>query len=400
MKINLKFLLSNIILFTVGFTPIYSQSVFSTIGFGEIRYFLNSRSAGMGHLGLAVADDLSYNRLNPAASAEMKDTSFDAGYIFEGIKISQKNNNLSASLSRFNGASLSIKIKDGLVITGGLFPYSEYEFEFFSRIGDDNFSTGLLGNGGLSSATAGIGFRLSEKLSLGFSYNRIFGRLEEQTLIDFDDPDYIDTKDNIDKILHGNCFNFGLTYKINEKLKTGGFFSTGSKLGGRIEFKHVYEKTIESPEINANMPFSVGFGGIYTLNPKTILGADLLIFKGSQYKYNDQNVNFVKDAYRISVGTEITPSTRVFDDYLKKISYRFGFFTNSLYLKDIDNSSIREYFITGGLGLPFNRDRSRIDLSLEVGMRGSSDNDLASEKIIRLTAGFSSSETWFFRGKE
>jgi len=374
--------------------------VFSTIGFGEIRYFLNSRSAGMGHLGLAVADDLSYNRLNPAASAEIKDTSFDAGFIFEGIRINQQNNNFSASLSRFNGASLSIKIKDGLVITGGLFPYSDYEFEFFSRVGDDNFSTGLLGNGGLSSGTVGIGFRLSEKLSLGFSYNRLFGRLEEQTLIDFDDPDYIDTKDNIDKILHGNYFNFGLTYKISEKLRTGGFFSTGSKLGGRVEFKHIYEKTIESPKINANLPCSFGFGGIYTLNPKTILGADLLIFKGSQYKYNDQNVNFVKDAYRICVGTEITPSTRIFDDYFKKISYRFGFFTNSPYLKDIDNSSIKEYFITGGVGLPFNRNRSRIDLSLEVGMRGSRDNDLASEKIIRLTAGFSSNETWFFREKE
>ena len=397
MKIYLKYIFIYIVLIFLTSETIYSQSIFSTIGLGQIRYFINTRSTGMGYTGLAVNDELSYNRVNPANSTSIKNTSFGAGFVFEGIKISQKNNSLSSSLSRFNGGSLSIKIKDGIVITGGLYPYSDYEFEFYSRISDANYSTNLIGNGGLSAGSGGIGVKITEELSLGFSLNRLFGRLEEQTLIDFDDLDYIDTRDNVDKILYGNYFTSGFTYKISEKIKTGGFFSTGTKLNGRIEFKHIYEKAGESPKINIKLPYSFGLGGTYKLNPKTIFGADLLIFKGSQFKDNNADVDFVKDAYRICFGGEITPSSQIFDEYLKKMSYRVGFFVNSPYLKDIDNSPIKEYFITCGLGFPFNRNRARLDFALELGMRGSRNNDLASEKIIRFAAGFSSSEAWFLK---
>ena len=82
---------------------IYSQSMFSTIGLGEIRSFINVRSSGMGNVGLAYQDDISYNRLNPANSARLKDTSFNTSFVFTGLRISQKNNSFSSSLSIASG---------------------------------------------------------------------------------------------------------------------------------------------------------------------------------------------------------------------------------------------------------------------------------------------------------
>jgi len=397
MKIIFKIIFFCFVFLLIRFISLYSQSIFSTVGLGEIRYFINTRSTGMGHIGLATNDDLSYNRMNPAISAEIKDTSFNTGFVFEGVRISQKDNSLSSSLSRFNGASVSIKIRNGFIITAGLFPFSDYEYEFYSRADNVDYSIDLVGNGGLSSVRGGIGLRLLKRLTVGFSFNRLFGRLEEKTIIDFDDNDYTDTKDSIDKILYGNYFTSGFLFNINEKTRFGGFFSTGSKLNGRIEYLHIYGPSSGSPKIKIDLPYSFGLGWIYQLNLKTILGADLFIFKGSQLKYNGSSADFVQDAYKICFGGEITPSNNVFDDYIRRMSYRFGFFINSPYIKNIDNSSIKEYFIASGFGLPFYNNNARIDISIEFGTRGSGNKDLASEKIVRLSLGFSSNEKWFSR---
>jgi len=397
MKIIFKTIFFCFLFLLIRFISLYSQSIFSTVGLGEIRYFINTRSAGMGHIGLATNDNLTYNRMNPAISAEIKDTSFNTGFVFEGVRISQKDNSLSSSLSRFNGASVSIKIRNGFIITAGLFPFSDYEYEFYSRADNVDYSVDLVGNGGLSSVRGGIGLRLLKRLTVGFSVDRLFGRLEGKTIIDFDDEDYTDTKDSIDKILYGNYFTSGFLFNINENTRFGGFFSTGSKLNGRIEYIHIYGSSSDSPKINVDIPYSFGLGWIHQLNLRTIIGADLFIFKGSQLKYNGSNVDFAQDAYRICFGGEITPSNNLFDDYIKRMSYRFGFFVNSPYIKNIDDSSIEEYFISGGFGLPFYNNNARIDFSIEFGTRGSENKDLASERIVRLSLGFSSNEKWFSR---
>ncbi len=400
MKIIFKIIFFCFVFLLIRFISLYSQSIFSTVKLGEIRYFINTRSTGMGNIGLATNDDLSYNRMNPAISAEIKDTSFNTGFVFEGIRISHKDNSLSSSLSRFNGASVSIKIRHGFIISAGLFPFSNYEYEFNSRADNVDYSIDLVGNGGLSSVRGGIGLRLLKRLTIGFSVNRLFGRLEEKTIIDFDDKDYTNTKDSIDKILYGNYFTSGFLFNINENTRFGGFFSTGSKLNGRIEYLHIYGSSSDSPKINIDLPYSFGLGWVYQLNLKTILGADLFIFKGSQLKYNGSNADFVQDAYKICFGGEITPSNNIFDNYIKRMSYRFGFFINSPYIRNIDNSSIKEYFIASGFGLPFYNNNARIDIAIEVGTRGSGNKDLASERIVRLSLGFSSNEKWFSRDEK
>ena len=398
MKTIIKIILFYFVFLFTILTSLYSQSIFSTVGLGEIRYFINTRSTGMGHTGLASNDDLSYNRMNPAISAEIKDTSFNTGFIFEGIRISQKDNILSSSFSRFNGASVSIKIKNGFSITAGFFPFSDYEYEFNSRADNNEYSIGLIGNGGLSSIRGGIGLRLLERLTVGLSVNRLFGRLEEKIIINFDDEDYTDTKDSIDRFLYGNNFTSGFLLKINEKTNVGGFFTTNSKLNGRIEYLHIYGLINDSPKIKVNLPYSFGLGWVYRLNLNAILGADLFVFKGSQLKYNNTNVDFAQDAYKICFGGEITPSYNIFDNYIRRMSYRFGFFINAPYIKYIDNSSIKEYFVSSGFGLPFFNNNARVDVAIEFGTRGSTSDNFPSEKIFRLSLGFSSNERWFSRG--
>ncbi|MFC1557985.1 OmpP1/FadL family transporter [candidate division KSB1 bacterium] len=382
-------------------SPLFSQSLFSTLGLGKLNYFLNTRSAGMGNVGLAFSNNLTYNRMNPATSSGLKETSFNAGFVFEGMRVARTENSFNASLSRMNGASLSVKLLDGLVITGGLFPVSIYEYEFFSTEESDDYKMGITGNGGLSAGEIGIAYKVLENLSVGLSASRLFGRLEEKTIINFYDGSFIDTEDNIEKYLTGNSFKAGVLYSINNKINVGGFFTKGYKLSGEVEYGHIYvTDEVDKEDINYYMPYSYGIGGMYQLNPKLMLGADLSIFKGSRLKNNGFTMDVVQDAFTFSAGGEYTPSKNLYDSFFSRMSYRAGFYVHTPYLRDADLSSIREYFLTGGLGFPFNDNNARIDFALEVGMRGSKENDLASEKIARFTVSFSSNEKWFSREKK
>ncbi|MCK4967213.1 hypothetical protein KAS50_09280, partial [bacterium] len=304
-------------------------------------------------------------------------------------------------LSRVNGASLSVKVMDGLVLTGGLFPVSIYEYEFFSTGESNNYKIGITGNGGLSAGELGIAYKVLDNLSVGLSVSRLFGRIEEKTVINFYNSDFIDTEDSIEKYLTGNSLKMGLLYSINKKINVGGFFSTGCKLNGDIEYGHIFvTDEADKEDITVNMPYSFGIGGMYRLNPKLMLGADFNIFKGSQLKNNGSTLDVVQDAFTFSAGGEYIPSRNLYDSYFSRMSYRAGFYVHTPYLRDADLSSIREYFLTGGLGFPFYDNNARIDFALEVGMRGSKVNDLASEKIARFTVSFSSNEKWFSSEKK
>ena len=51
---------------------VQSQSFYSTRGIGLVRDFVSGQSSGMGGVGIAIADPLSVNDLNPAALVELK----------------------------------------------------------------------------------------------------------------------------------------------------------------------------------------------------------------------------------------------------------------------------------------------------------------------------------------
>ena len=101
----LPILLFGFCLILLMHSPLFAQSVFSTLGLGKMNYFLNTRSAGMGNVGLAFSNNLTYNRMNPATSAGLKETSFNAGFVFEGLKIASSEDSFNASLSQIGRAS-------------------------------------------------------------------------------------------------------------------------------------------------------------------------------------------------------------------------------------------------------------------------------------------------------
>ena len=52
-----------------------------------------------------------------------------------------------------------------------------------------------------------------------------------------------------------------------------------------------------------------------------------------------------------------------------------------------------------GLGLPLRKTKSEINLSVEVGERGTTNNNLIKEQFLRFQIGLSLSDIWFVKRK-
>ena len=105
-----------------------------------------------------------------------------------------------------------------------------------------------------------------------------------------------------------------------------------------------------------------------------------------------------KDAYKVMVGGWYLPNYNNFRNYFSRVIYRYGAFyeKGSLYL---NNTNINQYGISLGASLPFQRGNinrlSTIDLGLELGKRGTTQNNLISQTFINLKVGINFADKWF-----
>lgn len=92
------------------------------------------------------------------------------------------------------------------------------------------------------------------------------------------------------------------------------------------------------------------------------------------------------------------------DEYWKIVRYRFGARYTRSYLK-FGNENIDELGITFGLSLPilgarFSKEKlSKLDIALELGRRGNTQNGLIQENYGKITIGLSLTDRWFIKRK-
>ena len=66
---------------------------------------------------------------------------------------------------------------------------------------------------------------------------------------------------------------------------------------------------------------------------------------------------------------------------------------------EINNTPIKEFGISFGLGFPFRRSKSNLNFAFEIGNRGTVENNLVQENFYKFTFGLSIYERWFVKSK-
>lgn len=298
----------------------------------------------------------------------------------------------------------------------GVSPYSNVGYELngdqvITNIGRtvDVYS----GEGGLNKAYIGSAFSPVKNFSVGVNMSYIFGNIVKAHAVTFPDSGYfLNTMLKSTARLNKINFDLGLIYRKN--LKDGRFFQIGVTYNPKqfidgqsekIAYTYLYNSSKSLEEIKdtiaietsskgkVTLPTAIGAGLMFGSNKRWFAIADVNWQKWSEFDYLGNNPG-MKNNLRVSVGGQFRPSPFDMGKYYERINYRAGFRFEQSYL-EIQNTRINDFGLSVGVGLPMKKSRSTINIALEIGTQGTTNNGLIKENYFKLTIGSALQERWF-----
>lgn len=300
----------------------------------------------------------------------------------------------------------------------GVMPYSNVGYEIHDALVTDNIGRRVdvyKGSGGLNKAYIGSSFSPVKNLSVGVNMSYVFGSIIKEKSITFPDSGtYVNAMIRSSARLNKVNFDAGLLYRI--KLKEGKYMQIGLTyipkqfVDGQSEkiaysYAYNYVKNLEivkdtslyetGTQGQVTLPSAIGAGIMIGSTNRWLATADVNYQKWSEFRFLGNNPG-LKDNLRISLGGQFRPSAVDMGKYYERINYRAGFRYEQSYI-EIENTRINDFGISFGVGLPMKKSRSTINIAVELGSQGTTDNKLIKENYVRFTIGSALQERWFLK---
>jgi len=436
-KLFIIFLLSATAFGAFAQTTATTSSPYSKFGLGDYEESWLPQQRAMGGVGVAVRKPSGFNDinvLNPASYSSINLTTIDIG-AYAGISslstssVSGQNN----SNFRLSHINFAVPVSKHSALSFGILPYANlgYSYRQQGKTPINRASTGGIdttitvnntysGEGGLSKAYIGYGFGLGENLNLGFNVGYIFGNEIQNRATEFPDlPNVLNTNIENSFSAGGINFDFGAQYNIKvsetRRFTIGYSGSSSSSLNTTQKFiVSQYLLTSDGvPDIardslistNAsgkiNLPMIHRFGISYQKDGKYMIGADFRMGQWSNLSILGVNAG-LQNSQSFAVGGQITPNIDAISNYLAVCDYRLGFKYDKTYI-NTNATDIKQYAATFGLGLPIPNERRtsfyKVNISAEIGRRGTLDNGLVRENYCNFHIGFTINDKWFQKYK-
>ncbi len=413
------------------------NSPYTRIGVGELS--TNSLSAaGFAGLSAAYNDALHINLQNPAAYAWLNTATFEAGLYAEHSSLksgAQTAKNWTGNLSHLALAFPMHNPRNDLLskkkrtlhwgMSLALLPYSTVGYDIQTTAVSPELDTTVnayLGSGGTNKFNWGNAVRY-KNFSAGANIGYLFGQLEsarEVTFIDLPNS-YADIfKDNIS--IRGFTWSLGAQqlikleakkqqdegYYTGKSLIIGAYGNSATNFNTRSTVLRMrYNPTIihrdtldyeEDREGSGKLPAEFTFGVMYQNPGKLRVGAEFNSAKWSNYENEAKpEAGPLFDSRRIAVGVEYIPDIASYNNYLKRIRYRAGFYHRT----DPRLDDLQQYAVTVGFGLPVilpRQQTSFVNLAVEFGKYDTA--NAIKENFVKMSLGFTLNDgSWFFKRK-
>ena len=128
------------------------------------------------------------------------------------------------------------------------------------------------------------------------------------------------------------------------------------------------------------------------------IGTDITYYKWEDFRNFGQADTSLIHAIKLSFGAAFTPDARSLTKFWRNTDYRIGFYYHTGNIQ-IAEQKLSEFAVTFGAALPLRRSTSRLNLSFEIGQRGSTTNNLIKETFFTSTIGVSLNDRWFIKRK-
>lgn len=406
-----------------------TSSPYSFYGIGTLKFKGTVVNKSMGGLSI-FTDSIHANLRNPAGyvspnlkiwNEENRPVKFVVGGSHNSLNLKANSGSDRTNSTTFDYLALSIPLgKFGVGF--GLLPYTSVGYKL-ETTKNDLVANRYSGKGGLNKTFLGLGYQITKGLSIGIDASYNFGNVQN-SVIEFvydeeNNPVQYQTRENNRSDLSGLSFNFGLSYKtmLNEKLEltTGFTYSPESTLtsNNTRSFSTILISSLTGREFVVNT-IDADLGAVnldrtdLTLPSRTSFGAGLgqprKWFLGAEYTFQNtkkfsnpifsiDNTNFV-NASGIAFGGFLVPDFNSLSKYWKRVTYRAGLHYENTGL-EINNQTINEFGISFGVGLPVGTFFSNANLGIEIGKRGTTNQNLIEENFFNLNISLSLNDRWF-----
>ena len=404
----------------------YSQSGNGTVspysfgGIGDFRPQTTVENQAMAGLSM-YTDSIHVNLNNPAAYGKLRLVTYTAAGGHKEVILKDFTEKQSSSVTSLQYISLAFPITPKLGMGIGILPYTAVGYNVLSETTNATQDTVLnqyTGDGGLNKVYLSAGYEITKNLHVGATVNFSFGNLQYQSVQSIEGIQY-GTIDVRKSEINGYDFNYGATYTPRIKKKYTLFSSVTINTQGNLvssnterlgSFSLATGEEIEVRDVNlepANLrntelkiPTKTTFGLGFGRERKWFFGAEYSFQDASSFR-NDfidpANIAY-EEANTLRVGGYFVPDYASFAKYMKRITYRAGAHTSKTGLI-VNNTSIHDFGITFGLGLPVGGGFSNMNVGFEYGKRGTTVADLIEETYFKVSVGLSFNDKWFQKRK-
>ena len=414
------------------------NSPYSRLGLGDFVNQQFAANSSFGGLSAALQDPFHINLLNPASLAYLRSTSYELGFYAKYADLKGADESAGIWSGNLNYMALGFPMRNPLNdllerrksdfnwgMTLALLPYTNVGYDLQITEVQPNVDTTInifQGTGGTYELYWGNGMKYKD-LTLGLNLGYFFGKISNSREVSFSDLGVAYQNSFDDEIsVRGLLWSLGAQYRLvfkkpgengvpepsGHRLIFGAygnssqpFDTNSSKFYRGINFLYsdvdtvLYEKDVLE---SGKLPAEVTAGITYEYQDRLRLGIEYAFSQWSNYE-NEAKPENLSDRWRIAFGGEYIPDATSYNDYGKRIRYRFGMF----YAKDprsFDNT-LQHYGLTFGFGLPIilpRQQTSFVNFAFELGQFGNADT--LRETYGKLTVGFTLNDnSWFFKRK-
>lgn len=415
---------------------ITTQSPYSKYGIGNLKGSLLPQFKAMGGVSTAINKVTGYNNINmqnPASYAGINMTTIDVGMTGTFTSLSKGDANNKTFNGTFSHLALAFPITKRSAMSFGILPYSDLGYNFAdkstitSTSGTGNAVTEEVqnkytGEGGLTKAYLGYGYRVGDNFRIGANIEYLFGNLIENRSLVFS-SDALSARLQNKNSIAGISFSYGAQYDIRLDSKTlitlgysGSSPSTLNSTRTYLATKYMDDGTVDGnanitietidsiggAKSNLKLPIVHNFGIALQKDNKWVIGADFRMGSWSDLSINGDNQG-LQNTMGASIGGQITPDLTSINSYWSRVDYRLGFSYDKTYVR-LSNDDVKQAAVTFGLGLPLATSMSRsafykMNITTEIGRRGTMVSGDLRESYVNVHLGFTINDRWFKRFK-
>jgi hypothetical protein len=357
------------------------QSIFSREGVGEWYEGYDLRGESLGGTGIGTIDPFNFSGPNPAATAFSPHT-----LVYMAARASRNDvedvqgGSSRLTTGRISGLGVHVPLDKKWGLGFSVRPQTDGVYTFSEVIPVDGVISGdnihrEEGSRGLLHACGDVTFRALPNLAMGMRVGVQGGSLLNEEYFEFAGELGSSRNQRTLRFHPSLTLGGGFQWSPFSRFGLGGTFSLPSNM--------TVDETFRGPagtewDRESEMKFPAGFGGgaSFYVNRRLRLSGDFYMRNWEDFELAqeslpaDHNTQF-QNTLRWGVGLERLPRTGLNVTSLDRIAYRVGFAWTPWYVLDATGDEIMEQRVTAGIGIPFRKDRGRLDFLMSWIKRGS-----------------------------